>query len=49
MKKIIFHIALFLLLLSGCTQIVTVPISVAGSVVGTSIDVVGAVISDEEK
>lgn len=44
-----------LLSISGCTQIVTVPISIARTVVGTTIDVtgaaVGAVVSsdDEEK
>jgi len=38
MKKNIF-IALVLLALTGCTQIITAPISVAGSVVGATIDV----------
>jgi uncharacterized protein YceK len=38
MKKNIF-IALVLLALNGCTQIITAPISVAGSVVGATIDV----------
>jgi len=32
-----------LLLLSGCTQIITAPISVAGAVVGATADVVGSV------
>ncbi len=40
--------------MSGCTQVVTAPISIAGSVVGATIDVtgsaVGAVIgSDDEE
>jgi len=40
MKK---HILLLsTLLFSGCTQIVTAPISVAGAVVSTSLDVAGA-------
>jgi uncharacterized protein YceK len=38
MKKNIL-IALVLLTLNGCTQIITAPISVAGSVVGATIDV----------
>ncbi len=42
-------------LLSGCTQIVTAPISVAGSVASATIDVAGSAVSavagsdDEEK
>lgn len=40
--------------LSSCTQIVTVPVSIAGTVVGTTIDVTGAAVgavvrSDDEK
>jgi uncharacterized protein YceK len=38
MKKNIF-ILLILLAINGCTQIVTAPISIAGSVVGATIDV----------
>ena len=43
-----------LLSISGCTQIVTVPVSIAGTVVGTTIDVSGAAVgavvsSDNEK
>ena len=51
----IYICSFMLLSISGCTQIVTVPVSIAGTVVGTTIDVtgaaVGAVISsdDEEK
>lgn len=41
-----------LVLLSGCTQVVTAPIDIAGSVVGATIDVadaaVDAVVDDEE-
>ena len=42
-----------LVLLSGCTQVVTAPIDIAGSVVGATIDVAGATIdavsdSDDE-
>jgi len=38
MKKNIF-VLLVLLTMSGCTQIITAPISIAGSVVGATIDV----------
>lgn len=34
-----------LVLLSGCTQVVTAPISVAGSVVGATIDVAGSAVN----
>lgn len=33
---------IILILISGCTQVVTAPIDVAGSVVGATIDVAGA-------
>ena len=55
MKKLTIVSIMILLLLSGCTQVVTAPISIAGSVVSTTIDVtgsaVGAVVGsdDEEK
>jgi len=43
-------LTLMLLTLSGCTQVITAPISVAGAVAGAAIDVgssaVGAVIGD---
>lgn len=49
-QNTLLTLALFSLLFSGCTQIVTAPISVAGSVAGATIDVagsaVGAVIPD---
>jgi len=41
MKKILLLISAFLLL-NGCTQIITAPISVAGSVAGAAIDVTAA-------
>lgn len=34
-----------LILLSGCTQVVTAPISIAGSAVGATIDVAGSTVS----
>lgn len=40
-----------LVLLSGCTQVVTAPIEIAGSVVGATIDVAGSAVdavSDSE-
>ncbi len=55
LKKSTLYSMIILFLLSGCTQVVTAPISIAGSAVGTTIDVtgaaVGAVVSsdDEEK
>jgi phosphate/sulfate permease len=52
MKKSICMI-LALVIINGCTQIVTAPISIAGSVVGATIDVgaagVRAVTSSEDK
>ncbi len=38
----IFAILLMTIALTGCTQIITAPISVAGAVVGATADVVGA-------
>ncbi|AKF24432.1 hypothetical protein YH65_02755 [Sulfurovum lithotrophicum] len=35
---------LFLMFLSGCTQVVTAPISVAGSVAGATIDITGSAV-----
>ena len=47
-----FYSIIILALLSGCTQVVTAPIDIAGSVVGATIDVadaaVDAVVDDEE-
>jgi len=47
---------IMILVLSGCTQIVTAPISIAGSVVGATVEVAGSAVgaavdittSDEE-
>jgi uncharacterized protein YceK len=35
---------IIILLLSGCTQVVTAPISIAGSVVGATVDVAGSAV-----
>ncbi|MBT8343764.1 MAG: hypothetical protein KJO45_03505 [Sulfurovum sp.] len=51
MEKLTLYSIMVLVLLSGCTQVVTAPISVAGSVVGATIDVADATIdavSDSE-
>ncbi len=52
MKKLTLFTIITLVLLSGCTQVVTAPIDVAGSVVGATIDVadatVDAVTDDDE-
>lgn len=45
MKKSTLYSIMALVLLSGCTQIVTAPISIAGSVVSTTIDVAGSTIN----
>jgi uncharacterized protein YceK len=44
MKKITLTITMTLILLSGCTQVITAPISVAGSVAGATIDVAGSAV-----
>jgi len=44
MKKYTLFSLLVLILLSGCTQVVTAPISVAGSVAGAAIDVTGSAV-----
>ena len=54
MKKTILYSIMTLTFLSGCTQIVTAPIKIAGAAVSTTIDItgsaVGAVVgSDDEK
>jgi len=48
------YLLITLLLFSGCTQVVTAPISVAGSVVGATVDVAGSAVnavtdSDDEE
>ena len=40
--KYIFAIVASLFILSGCTQIVTAPISLAGKAVSTTLDVAGS-------
>ena len=45
LKKSTLYSIMILLLLSGCTQVVTAPISVAGSVAGATIDVAGSAVS----
>jgi len=45
MNKLTLYSIITLILLSGCTQIVTAPISVVGSVAGATIDVAGATVS----
>ena len=53
LKKLTLYSLITLVLLSGCTQVVTAPISVAGSVVGATIDVadaaVDAVVDDDDE
>lgn len=52
LKKFTLYTIITTLLMSGCTQVVTAPISIAGSVVGATIDVtgsaVGAVVGSDE-
>ena len=53
LKKFTLYSIMILVLLSGCTQVVTAPIYAAGAVVSTTIDVtgsaVGAVVGSDEK
>lgn len=44
MKPLTLYSIMILVLLSGCTQIVTAPISVAGSVAGATVDVAGSTV-----
>ena len=44
LKKSTLYLLITLFLLSGCTQVVTAPIDIAGSVVGTTIDVADATV-----
>jgi len=39
MKKLVYFYTITFIFFSGCTQVVTEPIDVAGSVVGATIDV----------
>lgn len=43
MKNTYIYTFLVLVLLSGCTQVVTAPISIAGSAVSATVDVAGSV------
>ncbi len=54
LEKLTLYSIIILVLLSGCTQVVTAPISIAGSVVGATIDVAGSAVnavsgSDDEE
>jgi len=53
MKKITLYTIITLVFMSGCTQLVTAPISIAGAAVGATIDVagsaVGAVAGSDDK
>jgi len=44
MNKHFLHSIITLIFLSGCTQVVTVPIAVAGATVGAVIDVTGSAV-----
>ncbi len=53
LKKSTLYAIISLVLLSGCTQVVTAPIDIAGSVVSATIDVTGSAVgavagSDDE-
>ena len=43
MKNLYVYTLFSLVLLSGCTQVVTAPISIAGSAVSATVDVAGSV------
>jgi uncharacterized protein YceK len=55
MKKLTLYSIITLAFLSGCTQVVTAPISIAGSFASATIDVAGSAVDavsdseDEEK
>ncbi len=53
MKKLTIYSIMVLVLLSGCTQVVTAPIKIAGAAVSTTIDVtssaVGAVVGSDDE
>ena len=44
MKKITLYTMITLVFMSGCTQLVTAPISIAGAAVGATIDVTGSAV-----
>ena len=45
LKKYLLPVLMMVLFISGCTQVVTAPIYVAGAVVTTTIDVAGAAVN----
>lgn len=45
LEKSILYSIMALILLSGCTQVVTAPISIAGSFASATIDVAGSAVS----
>lgn len=55
LKKSTLYLLITLILLSGCTQVVTAPISIVGSVASATIDIAGSAVDvvsdsdDEEK
>ncbi len=53
MEKLTIASIMILVLLSGCTQVVTAPISIAGAAVSATIDVtgsaVGAVVGSDDE
>ena len=44
MKKLTIYTIMTLIFMSGCTQIVTAPIKIAGAAVGATIDVAGSAV-----
>jgi len=44
MNKTILYTIITLVFMSGCTQIVTAPIKIAGAAVGATIDVAGSAV-----
>lgn len=44
MKKLALYTIMVLVFLSGCTQVVTAPISIVGSVASATIDVAGSAV-----
>ncbi len=44
MKKFTIYTIITLVFMSGCTQIITAPISIAGAAVGATIDVAGSAV-----
>jgi len=44
MKKLTIYTIITLVFMSGCTQIVTAPIKIAGAAVGATIDVAGSAV-----